>query len=284
MTFYRVVSDRLRKKWFFIDTGSHTPSYNMALDDYLLERGRQNGQLPVLRFYGWNPPGLSIGYFQKTTGRINRAGVAAHGFELVRRLTGGQAVLHHDELTYSVIISESDPSMPHSVVGAYRVLSRGLLEGYRNLGLQAELAIPDSSLQKAREHSPVCFEEASWYELVVAGRKAAGSAQTRHHGMILQHGSIPLHTDPDELFDCFDYPSARVRTRTQAAFGDKAIAIDEAIGQRVSLETVKTAFYHGFETGLNITFQRLELSAEDQRAVKRLAEEKYASELWNYSR
>ncbi|CAM3024878.1 biotin/lipoate A/B protein ligase family protein [Sporolactobacillus spathodeae] len=272
----------LANEWYFIDSGVHTPSYNMALDEYLMEQGRRIGQAPVLRFYGWNPPGLSIGYFQKTKSRINQDALEKRGIAMVRRLTGGQAVLHHDELTYSIIISEHDPAMPHSVIGAYRVLSQGLLEGFHNLGLKAELAIPDQ--KKAADHSPVCFEEASWYELVVAGKKAAGSAQTRHQGMILQHGSIPLHTDSDELFACFQYPSAAIQQRAKRAFSDKAIAIDQAAGRKPSIDEVKQAFYHGFETGLGITFHSLQLSEADECAVEQLAREKYAADSWNYSR
>ncbi|MCL1631141.1 lipoate--protein ligase family protein [Sporolactobacillus sp. CPB3-1] len=268
-------------EWFFLDSGIHTPAYNMALDEYLLKCGANGRKQPVLRFYGWDPPGLSIGYFQKTEGKINWDGARAHHIDCVRRLTGGLAVLHHDELTYSVVLPEDYPCMPHSVVGAYRVLSRGLLEGFRALGLDANLAVPESKGGNA--HSPVCFEEASWYELVVEGRKAAGSAQTRQKGMILQHGSIPISVDEDELFDCFCYANERIKKRAKEAFSRKAVSLESLLGRKVELGEVKSAFYQGFERGLGITLHPLDWTDDDERAVLEL-EQKYKTEQWNRSR
>ncbi|MCO7127285.1 lipoate--protein ligase family protein [Sporolactobacillus shoreicorticis] len=270
------------KEWYFIDSGIHSPVYNMALDEYLLECGAKGRRQPVLRFYGWNPPGLSIGYFQKTAGKIDWEGTKAHQVTCVRRLTGGRAVLHHDELTYSVVIPEDDPDMPHSIVGAYRVLSKGLLEGFRAMGLSADLAIP--SAKPGSAHSPVCFEEASWYELVVEGRKAAGSAQTRQKGMILQHGSIPISVDEDELFDCFYYANTKLKERAKRAFSGKAVALEDLLGRKVDLAEVKKAFYHGFEKGLDIQLQPLILTEKDVRNVLALAEQKYETDQWNKSR
>lgn len=265
-----------------MNSGVHTPSYNMALDEYLLDREAASSKRPILRFYQWDPAGLSIGYFQKTRERINREGLKKHGIQLVRRLTGGLAVLHDHELTYSVILPEEYPDMPRSVIGAYRVLSAGLLEGFRALHLNAELAIPERNAQKT--HSPVCFEEASWYELVVEGRKAAGSSQTRRRGMILQHGSIPLTVDDGKLFDCFSYPSDRVRDRAQRAFGGKAVTLEELAGRKLTIEEVAKAFYHGFEKGLNIELKAFELTDGEDQSVRELARSKYESESWNFSR
>ncbi|RYM06215.1 lipoate--protein ligase family protein [Sporolactobacillus sp. THM7-7] len=269
------------KIWYYIDSGNQTPAYNMALDEYLTHFGAGH-DFRVLRFYGWDPPGLSVGYFQKTEGRIDREGLRKHGFRLVRRPTGGRAVLHHQELTYSVILPEDYPGMPKSVVGAYRILSAGLLEGFRGLGLQADLAMPEK--ERAREHSAVCFEDASWYELVVEGRKAAGSAQMRQNGMILQHGSIPLSVDIDALFDCFLYKSPRVKERAKRQFLNKAVSISRLAGRPVSINEAKHAFYHGFEKGLGITFEPYRLTRRQEQEVHALAEEKYASDRWNYRR
>ncbi|RYL93561.1 biotin/lipoate A/B protein ligase family protein [Sporolactobacillus sp. Y61] len=268
--------------WSFMDSGRQTPAYNMALDEYLLNRGAGGRKKPVLRFYGWDPPGLSIGYFQKTKGRISSEGIRRHGIKLVRRLTGGQAVLHHHELTYSVLIPEDDPDMPGSVVGAYRLISEGLLKGFSHLGLHAELAIPEK--KKSHSHSPVCFEEASWYELVVEGRKAAGSAQTRQKGMILQHGSIPIDIDREELFDCFIYPNNRVRDRARQAFLHKAVTIDEIARRRITLDEVKQAFYQGFEQGLGIKLETEGITRAEEEQVRILARTKYETDAWNWKR
>ena len=188
----------MKAKWRFIDSNNRSPYYNMALDEALLEWHSKGEIPPTIRFYGWNPPTLSIGYFQKAEKEINFDKVKELGLGFVRRPTGGRGVLHDEELTYSVIVSEEYPNMPKTVTEAYRVISEGLLEGFRSLGLEAYFAIPRSEEEKNSLKNPrssVCFDAPSWYELVVEGRKIAGSAQTRQKGVILQHGSILLEID-----------------------------------------------------------------------------------------
>ncbi|MBM7551224.1 lipoate--protein ligase family protein [Thalassobacillus pellis] len=268
--------------WYYVDTGHATPAFNMAMDEMLLEWHSKGEIPPVLRFYGWSPAGLSIGYFQKVNGKIDVDGVNRHGFELVRRQTGGRAVLHDQELTYSVIVSEDHPDMPKSVKEAYLVISKGLLHGFRNLGIQADFAIPEERLETTG--SAVCFEEPSWYELIVDGKKAAGSAQTRKKGVILQHGSIPFHVDDGKLFDMFLYPNDRVKERARRAFGDKAVAINEILTDPVDFNQVKDAFKRGFASGLDIKLEPFELSSKQWEAVEKLADERYRNDSWNFSR
>lgn len=133
-------------------------------------------------------------------------------------------MLHDQELTYSVIVSEEHPEMPKTVTEAYRIISEGILEGFRELGLDAYFAIPRTEKEKQSLKNPrssVCFDAPSWYELVVEGRKVAGSAQTRQKGVILQHGSILLDLDEDKLFDLFIYKNDRLRERMQRNFKQK---------------------------------------------------------------
>ncbi|MFZ0371507.1 MAG: biotin/lipoate A/B protein ligase family protein [Halobacillus sp.] len=268
--------------WYFVDSGHCTPAMNMALDEALMNWHRQGEIPPVLRFYGWAPAGLSVGYFQKVKGKIDLEGVERHGFELVRRQTGGRAVLHDKELTYSVIVSEDHPDMPASVKDAYLVLSKGLLEGFHNLGIEAEFAVPEGKLDTTG--SAVCFEEPSWYELIVEGRKAAGSAQTRKKGVILQHGSIPIDVDDVKLFDMFIYKNERIKERARRAFGDKAAAINQLLDSSVTFDQTKEAFKEGFEKGLDVHLEPFELSDEQWKEVERIAEERYRTEEWNFSR
>lgn len=272
----------MRETWFFIDSDIQAPAFNMALDEALLNWHSQGLIPPVLRFYQWEPAGLSLGYFQKIKGKIRVDAVKKHGFGMVRRLTGGRAVLHDHELTYSVVVSEEHEKMPKTVTEAYRVISQGILEGYRNLGIQAEFAIPERKLGK--NGSAVCFEEPSWYELVIEGKKAAGSAQTRQKGVILQHGSIPISMNTDVLFDLFEYSSEEVRKRAKEKFADRAITIEDALGRSVSIDEVKNAFYKGFELGLDIELKPYELTSEQLDEVHKLAESRYSSDAWTYKR
>lgn len=123
--------------WRFIDSGKQNPAYNMALDEALLNWHSEGLIPPTIRFYGWNPATLSIGYFQQVEKEIKMEIVREKGLGFVRRPTGGRGVLHEHELTYSVIVSEEHPNMPSSVTEAYRLLSNGLLEGFKQLGLDA---------------------------------------------------------------------------------------------------------------------------------------------------
>ena len=129
--------------------------------------------------------------FPKTTKEIDIEKVKEKGFGLVRRQTGGRGVLHDKELTYSVIVPESHPNMPSTITEAYRVISQGLLEGFKNLGFETYFAVPRSKEEREKLKQPrssVCFDAPSWYELVVEGRKIAGSAQTRQKGLSCNTG------------------------------------------------------------------------------------------------
>ncbi|MBP1080631.1 biotin/lipoate A/B protein ligase family protein [Bacillus capparidis] len=273
--------------WRFIDSGFQSPAYNMALDEALLNWNSQKLIPPTIRFYGWNPPTLSVGYFQNIHKEINFDAVKDHNLGFVRRPTGGRGVLHDQELTYSVIVPEDHPEMPTTVTEAYRVISEGILQGFRELGLDAYFAIPRSDKEKAELKNPrssVCFDAPSWYELVVEGRKVAGSAQTRQKGVILQHGSILLDLDEDKLFDLFLYPNERVKERMQKSFKKKAVAINELIENPVTIEDARKAFKTGFEKGLNVTLEPYELNEKEEKEVLKIAADKYSTDKWNYKR
>ncbi|WP_102274592.1 lipoate--protein ligase family protein [Cytobacillus massiliigabonensis] len=276
-----------KEVWRFIDSGAGSPSFNMALDEALLDWNSEGKIPPVIRFYGWNPATLSIGYFQKVEKEIDMEQVKAHGLGFVRRPTGGRGVLHEHELTYSVIVSEEHPDMPKTVTEAYRVISEGILKGFHHLGMDAYFAVPRTAEERDSLKNPrsaVCFDAPSWYELVVEGRKVAGSAQTRQKGVILQHGSILLDLDEDKLFSLFKYPSDRVKERMQKAFKSKAVAINEISKERITLEQAKEAFKKGFAEGLNIELEPYELSEEELAYVNKIANERYEQDEWNFKR
>lgn len=276
-----------KEVWYFIDSGEGSPSFNMALDEALLDWHSEGKIPPVIRFYGWNPATLSIGYFQKVDKEIDLDAVKRHGLGFVRRPTGGRGVLHEHELTYSVIVSEEHPDMPKTVTEAYRVISEGILKGFHQLGLEAYFAVPKTNEEREALKSPrsaVCFDAPSWYELVVEGRKVAGSAQTRQKGVILQHGSILLDLDEDKLFSLFKYPNERVKERMQKAFKSKAVAINDISKLNITLDESKRAFKQGFEEGLKIDLKPYTLSPEELHYVQTLAKKRYENDEWNFKR
>jgi lipoate-protein ligase A len=276
-----------KEVWRFIDSGDCPPAFNMALDEALLNWHSEGKIPPTIRFYGWNPPTLSIGYFQKVGREIDLEAVKKHGLGFVRRPTGGRGVLHEHELTYSVIVSEDHPRMPKTVTEAYRVISQGILKGFRHLGLEANFAIPRTNEERESLKNPrssVCFDAPSWYELVVEGRKVAGSAQTRQKGVILQHGSILLDLDEEKLFSLFKYPNERVKERMQKAFNNKAVAINDISKRRITITEAKEAFRKGFAEGLNIQLEDYQLTQEELQVVEKIAKERYENDGWNYKR
>lgn len=271
--------------WHFINSGKCSPSYNMALDEALMEWHSQGEIGPVLRFYEWEPATLSIGYFQRVEKEIDMAAVEAHQLGFVRRPTGGRGVLHEHELTYSVIVTEEYPNMPETVTEAYRVISGGLLEGFRNLGLNAEFSVPETKKQSddlKRPKSAVCFDAPSWYELVVEGKKVAGSAQTRQKGVILQHGAILLSLDEEKLVSLFKFDSVESRKRMLESLPNKAVAIDRLTDKEISIDACIDAFSKGFEKALSIQLQPLELSIEQKQFVYEIEKKKYANDEWTY--
>lgn len=278
--------------WRFIRSGAMSPADNMAIDEAMLITHSEGKTPPTVRFYGWNPPTLSIGYFQRAEDEVELAELRRQGVGFVRRPTGGRAVLHDRELTYSMIVSESYPDMPKTVNEAYRVLSEGLLCGFRRLGLRAEMVNLGMPEEKAKytstAGSAACFDSPSWYELVVEGRKIAGSAQTRSRGVILQHGSILQEMDTEQLFSLLRFSNERVKERLKQSFHTKAVSIGD-ICRAMERESptyaeLETAFRDGISEGLGVELVDGELTAEERQLAKQLAADKYGSDEWSFRR
>lgn len=277
----------MKKQWCFINSGPCSPSFNMALDEALLDWHSEGSIPPIIRFYEWNPATLSIGYFQQVKRDINMQAVKEQDLGFVRRPTGGRAVLHDQELTYSVIVSEAYPEMPATVTEAYRVISEGILLGFQNLGLDAYFSVPDSQeklddLKKPK--SAVCFDAPSWYELVVEGKKVAGSAQTRQKGVILQHGAILLDLDEERLLSVFNFESEESKEKMRKKLPEKAVAMNQFSEIPFTIEQCVEAFSKGFEQALHIELVPYELSEKQLQYVEQLAQNKYASDEWNFKK
>lgn len=273
--------------WYFINSGACSASYNMALDEALLH-WHSNGEIPpVIRFYEWNPATLSIGYFQKAYRDVDFEQLHKYQLGFVRRPTGGRAVLHEHELTYSIVVSERYPNMPKTVTEAYRVLSEGLLNGFINLGLDAYFSVPQTEAEKMALQKPksaVCFDAPSWYELVVEDRKIAGSAQTRQEGVILQHGSLLIDLDQEKLLSIFKFKDEEAREKMRKNLPLKTVAMNDlGKGTFTTTDCVK-ALKKGFEEALEIELQPYELTDEQQRFVEELARTKYESDAWNFKK
>ncbi|WP_062107149.1 lipoate--protein ligase family protein [Bacillus niameyensis] len=268
----------MRDTWGLLHTGHQDAAVNMALDECLLLWHSARKIPPVLRFYGWSKPTLSIGHFQKER-TIDFEGIERHNCQFVRRLTGGSAVLHDDELTYSLVVSEEKPYIDDSIRKAYHTLAQGIFAGFKELGIDAQFSMPEEHFTK--ERSAVCFERPSDYEMLIDGKKISGHAQTRKMGVLLQHGSLPFTIDKHMLFDLFAFSSEELRTRKREAFSSKAISMNEAAGRTICYDEAVAAFTKGFQMGLDLEFTPFELTEEQWEEVHALAESKYRSDEWN---
>jgi lipoyl(octanoyl) transferase len=266
--------------WRLLDTGHQTGPANMAIDEAIMRAHGRGEVPPTLRFYGWEPAAVSIGYFQSMASEIDLDAVREGGFGYVRRPTGGRMIFHHMELTYSVAIREE--LLPGGVVETYKELSKGLLEGLALIGANPELSGGESDPRRRDPggNHTACFDSPSAYELTVQGKKVAGSAQTRKDGVILQHGSIMLDLDADLLFHLMKAP-VELKERLKERFRRKAVSLKEALGRDVGYAEARDAFVRGFERGLGVVLTPGQLTAAEQADAAALANEKYGSDTWN---
>jgi lipoate-protein ligase A len=274
------VLDLPKTEWRIINTGISDGITNMAIDSAIMHAISKKDSISTLRFYGWDPPCVSIGYSQSIND-INLEKCRKKGYTWVRRPTGGRAVLHIDELTYSVIAPIGEARVSGDILTSYNRISHGLLAGLQLLGGE----IAQAGLQKnynTYNKSASCFEVPSHYEVTAFGRKLIGSAQVRRMGVVLQHGSLPLKGSVSRLIEVLDLSQSE-REQLSRRLNKRAIALDEALGQFVSFEEVVDAIVSGFSQVLNLDFQEGALSEYEVAETKSLKKQ-YRSTEWTFNK
>jgi lipoate-protein ligase A len=252
----------------------------MAVDEAILEGARAGIVPPTLRLYAWEPACLSLGYAQSfkdvDTGRL-----AARGWEVVRRPTGGRAILHTDELTYSVTGPQSEPHLAGSVLESYRGLSEALLRALHLLKVPAQSAGPHLSADpRAALKGPMCFEVPSDYEITVDGKKLIGSAQARRKEGVLQHGSLPLVGDLGRIVEALCFPDETSRVESAERLMQRATTVEAVMGRPISWEAASQAFAAAFESVLDIELTPQDLTSNEISRADELTREKYAHPSW----
>ncbi len=205
--------------------------FNMALDELLAQEVEAGRLEAFVRLYGWNPPAISLGRNQRED-EVDAAACRRDGIDIVRRPTGGRAVFHRDELTYSLAAGTSHPLFGGSARDAYRAIGRGLCRGLKNLGIEAELVKASAPPQRTGA-SPSCFAASGRYELAVGGRKIVGSAQRRYASSFLQQGSVLLAQGQDHGY--FRNPAPP----------DSFTTAERELGRRVSWDEAAEAMARG---------------------------------------
>jgi lipoate-protein ligase A len=263
--------------WRLVKTPSGDGAWNMAVDEAILEAVGRSAVLPTLRLFAWDPPCLSIGYAQPA-GDVDRPALTSLGWRLVRRPTGGRAILHTDELTYSVIAPLHEPRVAGSVLESYSRLAQALLLALHTLALPAQAKAVYRPA--GRNPNPICFEVPSNYEITVDGKKLIGSAQARRKEGVLQHGSLPLFGDLTRITRVLTFSDKAQRAEAAARLLEHATTVETVLNRRVSWEQAAAAFEDAFCQALNLVFEPSELSPGELQRADELVSQKYGHPSW----
>ncbi len=258
----------------------------MAVDEAILEAAGHGEVPPTLRLYSWQPACLSLGYAQPVAD-ADLVSIQKNGWHLVRRPTGGRAILHTDELTYSVSGPQSEPRLAGSVLESYRILAQALLAALHILNIPAEakekpvaLSVPGGTENNLAGQNPVCFEAPSNYEITVFGKKLVGSAQARRKDGVLQHGSLPLHGDLTRITQALVFASESERMKAADRLLERAITSEQVLGVVLPWEEAADAFVQAFGQTLNLELQPGELTQAESARAETLLHEKFNAPQW----
>lgn len=248
---------------------------NMASDQAIMEAVGEGSAPPTLRLYGWSPPCLSLGYAQRRRD-VDETRLQARGWGLVRRPTGGRAILHADELTYSISLPQDHPLVEGDIVTSYHRLSNALREGLLRLRVETSA----QAQHKRGAATAVCFETPGDYEITAQGKKLLGSAQVRRHKAVLQHGSLPLSGDISRICEVLHYPSESDRARARQQVAARASTLEAVAGRRISWEEAAAALVAAFTECFGFSARPEALSPQESLRLEHLRRELYGSTAW----
>jgi lipoate-protein ligase A len=261
------------------------PTYgamNMAVDDAILDAVSEGKAPPTMRLYAWEPPCLSIGYAQPTAD-VDLERIELRGWDIVRRPTGGRAILHTDELTYAIAAHIETPHMKGGVLGSYRHLSKGLAAALDLLKLDFTIH-PARQIPQEMLDDPVCFQVPSSYEITANGRKLIGSAQVRKRQGVLQHGSFPLSGDIARICEVLKFENEAARLEAAERVREQATTAVSVVDKSITWQDASQAFVDGFQNALGIRFEQGELNREECAKAADLVETRYGNPKWTVRR
>ncbi len=248
-------------KWRVIDLTTNTAAMNMALDEAISEAVRAKKSLPTIRLYKWQPSAVSIGYFQGLTDEVDVELCKKMGVEFVRRRTGGGAVYHDSsgEITYSVIAPEK--FFPQGITESYRVICGWIVDALKRLGIVAEF-------------KPI-------NDIIAAGKKISGNAQTRRNGILLQHGTILYKLDVATMFSLLKVPKEKISDKFIADVKQRVTSVTD-INPQITEQQLKDALVAAFTAGKDFEFGVL--TENEKAAAEKLVKGRYSADEWNYLR
>ncbi len=248
----------------------------MAIDEAIL-RGYIAGIVPpTLRIYGWRPRGISLGYFQKVNEVLNIEKCKEFDVNFVRRTTGGEAIFHGDDVTYSIICSKKDLQLPESVKESFKGICSFLINAYRILNLPARYFCEEKSFLLRKKYSEFCFATNQSFDIAISGKKIGGNAQRRKKEVIFQHGSIPIRFKVGEIKQFF--------CEELTAIEDNVLSLENALGRNVTFEDFSSILIDSFRQTFSVKLIEGSLSSFEMELSQQLREQKYSIYEWNYSR
>jgi lipoate-protein ligase A len=264
--------------WRLLLTPEAPGAWNMAVDEAILEAATHREVLPTLRLYAWNPPCLSLGYAQPISD-VDESRLEEFGWDLVRRPTGGRAILHTDELTYSVCGPEDEPVLAGDILSSYKRLSSAILAAIEQIGISVQ-ALPQKKNANSKSPEPVCFEVPSNYEITADGKKLVGSAQARRQGGVLQHGTLPLYGDLTRIVQVLSFPSQTSRGQAAERLLSRAATLHTALGEIVSWKQAADSFIQAFQNTLDLELAPGQLTEAERTRAEQLVDKKYGNPAW----
>lgn len=264
--------------WRLIIHPPYHGAWNMAVDEAILESVSSKLQLPTLRLYDWNPYTLSLGHAQPVAD-VNISALQKNNWTLVRRPTGGRAILHADEMTYSVCAPTDEQTISGGVLESYQKISNALLCALEIIGISADSKkkkVSDSGLS----HDPVCFQYPSDYEITFQEKKLIGSAQARKKNGVLQHGSIPLFGDISRIIEVLSFSDDLIKQNAKISLLQRATTIKESLGKDISWFEFASAISEGFHQKLGINFVNDTLTKPELSRAEQIFHEKFANDSW----
>lgn len=261
-----------------IQSGFCNAATNMAVDEALFLSYKENTSIPILRLYGWRPASFSIGCFQDPSKTLNLRICEKENMFFIRRPTGGGILFHDKELTYSLILAQSDLNLKAGVKESFEKITRFLISAYRGLGLKARFAkdIYENSINSKNSRAEFCLSRHEEYDILIEEKKIGGNAQKRKKNIILQHGSIP-----------FSFDKERIRKYLKETHSLETLAItdlNEQTKNKINFDDFSKHLICAFNENFSASLEKSKLTTEEQNLSDELLRNKYANPEWNLSK
>jgi len=254
----------MTEEWRLLITGSHTAAENMAIDHAILSSHSQGRVPPTVRFYAWDPPAISIGYFQSLTEEIDIPACDHYGVDYVRRITGGGAVFHEEEVTYSIVVDETHPFFTKNILESYQRICGAIIKGLYHLKIDCSYA-------------PI-------NDIIVDNKKISGNAQTRKYQTILQHGTILTDVDVEKMFTLLIVPNEKIKDKLIKDVTQRVTSLKHVLGHTVTFDTVSSVLAQGFEEEFDIILKKGDLTEQERDLAKQYQKDCFTQRAWTYKR